>query len=471
MKTNIRLYLLFCLLFLGISSFSQNPERAVSVLQPQEFFLYGNLAFAKNSSIILEVVLPENTIKWYYTFAASRNKEQIAQTKSQLNLLGQLSKLIDASGTTATALSLLSKPPGNDFCNIYLFNSHSDAKTFEKDFTLNGFRYIREGSRLNFISGPVEITDQSHVSGRQYLGFNNPATTFGITCVLEVVAIVKDPKKQNGWTAEQRQQIFNELHGKFIEFGALEQMTETQAQSFTACLVGKVTAYYSPEDLSGMARFEIDTVFNGLTERCVSELGLKDALKTPGTIGRASELKTNKIVNPLPKEVFGKWRDNNSTFSLLSNATFIVKWDNGSQANGNWAVNDGFLELRFDNKKEVYKILDFNGDKLVYQEISKEATIYTANRIKNQSIVSEIEALSGTWKDSNSEFTLYNNNTFVIKWTNGKIATGTWDKSGDYLNFHLGSNLTSYKVLEFTESKLVFQETSGQLTIYTALKQ
>lgn len=139
--------------------YSQSKEVAVTVLQPQEFFINGAINITGQTTLVLDVNLPENTTKWYYTFAASRSKEQIKQTKSQFALFTQLTRIIDNTGTTAKALTLLNTPPGNDYSNVYLLASRKDADNFNKEFTLKGFKYIGEGSRQNYVSGTVEVTN------------------------------------------------------------------------------------------------------------------------------------------------------------------------------------------------------------------------------------------------------------------------------------------------------------------------
>ena len=43
------------------------------------------------SRISLPIVLPNNTVEWYYTFSASRNEEVINKTKETFNIAGELS--------------------------------------------------------------------------------------------------------------------------------------------------------------------------------------------------------------------------------------------------------------------------------------------------------------------------------------------------------------------------------------------
>ncbi|MBK7561210.1 MAG: hypothetical protein IPI68_06720 [Chitinophagaceae bacterium] len=61
------------------------------------------------SRITLPVLIPKNTVEWYYTFSANREEEEVSRTKNSINLMGQLTKLIDKTGVLNIGVEMLTK--------------------------------------------------------------------------------------------------------------------------------------------------------------------------------------------------------------------------------------------------------------------------------------------------------------------------------------------------------------------------
>jgi hypothetical protein len=160
--------------------------KPVTVIEPSEYFINSgrnSLFQGGKSRITLPVNLPQNTIEWYYNFSASRDEESIKAAKNLTNLSGQLTKLIDPTRISGTALSLLTAPPGADYCDIYLLDL-DNRNPFEEKAQ---YKYFPEGSRENIMSGVVRI--KSAIALNLYIGFKNPDSGVGVHVVIEVVAI------------------------------------------------------------------------------------------------------------------------------------------------------------------------------------------------------------------------------------------------------------------------------------------
>lgn len=232
-----RYSLILCFLFVETIVFGQT-EKAITIHLPQSFFLTSQAKYLVGGKpfVVLDVNLPPNTVKWYYTFSTARDESKINTTKSNLNLLTQLSSIIDYTGTTANAINALTAPPGEDYCNTYLLQSYSDAVSFAKN---GGGNYIRLGSRANFKSGTVEITNPTNCKGVQYIGINNPSGFYGINCAIEVVAIVN-----NQFTNDQRKQIYNVVYNSFIKQGFTDYISDYEIKKLSACIVDKLSLSY-----------------------------------------------------------------------------------------------------------------------------------------------------------------------------------------------------------------------------------
>ena len=137
------------------------------------------------SRVILPITLPENTVKWFYKFAAFRNNEDLDKVKGTMNLLGELTKLIDNTGTLAFGIDLLSSPPGTDKADVFLLDADNFQKFRNKQDEIAN--YFAQGTMENLNSGNVEI--DCCTSGNWYLGLRNPSTFYEINIAIEVVAI------------------------------------------------------------------------------------------------------------------------------------------------------------------------------------------------------------------------------------------------------------------------------------------
>lgn len=163
--------------------------KPVQILDPSKFYINsGSNADFKGgkSRITIPVNIPKNTVEWYYTFSAYRQEEEIARNQKSVNLMGQLTKLIDRTGVLNIGFDMLTKPPGGDICDIYLIDINNrdpfEAKT--------EYRHYPEGSRENIASGIVKV--KSSLFLNNYLGIRNPDYQHGIHVIVEAVAITLD---------------------------------------------------------------------------------------------------------------------------------------------------------------------------------------------------------------------------------------------------------------------------------------
>lgn len=108
------------------TTFEERAEieyKAIHVQKPIKHYVNSgsNAAFKGGKSrISLPVDLPQNTVKWYYIVSANRNEDEIKSTMGAMDLLGEISKALDNTGTIAFGLNLLSQPPGANYCDAYL---------------------------------------------------------------------------------------------------------------------------------------------------------------------------------------------------------------------------------------------------------------------------------------------------------------------------------------------------------------
>ncbi|WP_315815561.1 hypothetical protein [Paraflavitalea speifideaquila] len=120
------------------------------------------------SRIICPITLPENTVEWYYTFATSRSKNDVASTKASMKLFSELAGLLDRTGILSLGVNALTQPPGADYCDVYLLKPEHFQAFLNKDDGKWG--YIAEGTKENLKLGIVRIKNCC-TNNTYYLGF------------------------------------------------------------------------------------------------------------------------------------------------------------------------------------------------------------------------------------------------------------------------------------------------------------
>jgi hypothetical protein len=163
----------------------------VTLQTPIDFFVNSgsNAAFKGGKSrIALPIMLPANTVSWYYSFAATRNNNTVQATKSTMKLFSELTRLIDQTGTLSFGVNVLTQPPGANYCDIYLLDETNRAPFLNKDE--GKWRIFSEGSRENLMSGIVQVRNCC-TGNNFYLGIKNPDSGYGIAVMIEIVAIVE----------------------------------------------------------------------------------------------------------------------------------------------------------------------------------------------------------------------------------------------------------------------------------------
>lgn len=170
----------------------KSKYEAVSIQTPINQYVNSATKMGGKTRITFPIILPENTVEWYYTFAATRNRADVDKTKASMQLLGDISKAIDRTGSVSFAITALSEPPGANYCDVYLFTEEN----YQPFLSKANFNHIPEASRANLMSGVVKVKSCCQ-QGQYFIGFRNPDFTYGIEVLTEVVAITKTDIYEN----------------------------------------------------------------------------------------------------------------------------------------------------------------------------------------------------------------------------------------------------------------------------------
>lgn len=143
-----------------------------------EFFKGGN------TRSIIPVELPEGTVEWYYEFTSSRSKELVQANAQQFKLAAELTSIIDKTGLLSATIGMFSTPPGNDICDIYLFEN----EYYNQFLNSQSFNEFPTGTRQNFKSGIVQVRNLP--LNRPMIGIKNNDMSYGINVTIQIVAVV-----------------------------------------------------------------------------------------------------------------------------------------------------------------------------------------------------------------------------------------------------------------------------------------
>jgi len=278
-KQNMKQRILLILVFLCVTAnivYGQTYKKVrkvVPILTNQSFYLNGGTraTFGGKSRTNLTISLPANTVEWYYVFSTSPNEGN----SQSINLVSQLTRLVDPSGVTAIATNALFAPTGNGgACDIYLLDRANVDKFMSKSDNFGGsYSYNMEGTRENFKNGVVQI--KGIRTGIWYLGFKNPSATTGVNITVEVAAIVEETVLDyDTWSSETKTTFYNNFYKGLKE----NKLDDNIAKEIAGCLIEKITTQKTPQQWDNMTEGSRQTYLNEVYEGCTSKYKVN---KTP----------------------------------------------------------------------------------------------------------------------------------------------------------------------------------------------
>ncbi len=262
--------LALCFILTAFESAAQSNFKAqrvyndIFVVNSSEHQLTG-----EGSQIVKEISLPPNTVSWYYSFYASRDLADVQDVQAAIDLFSEVSKLLDKTGITAKTIKTLGAKPNSTYCDVYFLPSENERYNFLAGKIPN---IVELYSRKNGVaSEAVNISSANFLRGIQYLGFKNKNQLYPLKVNLQVVAVVEVQSTKNGWTKEQRNQLYNMIVSS-IKNKNQSNYSNAQIDSLAACFINKLTSQYSYEQFNSLADFERNNAMKTLANDCKSEV-------------------------------------------------------------------------------------------------------------------------------------------------------------------------------------------------------
>ncbi len=350
------------LVLISFTLFSQT-YKTVQLIKTTKVLHSGGGSWAGSSRIPLLVELPENTIEWYYSFSTIAG----SSGSDALNLAVQVAAYASTGPLGSTVAKGLKVPQGKGVVDVWLMTFESkDAFESKNDNQIKYFSDLSEISTSQSVKPVTKLTE-----GKYYLGLRNPSAYESVTVSIEVVAIVKEEATINGWTASKKQEGYNNFNQLFTN-SFKGQLKQAEIDNFTGCFMSKITANYTPDQLSAFAEYELKDILAKFGDKCSEELNIN--------FGNVAVPQQNINKDYL----IGKWKDQNSTFTIYQNGNILLSFDTGKILFGNWELNESKIKFIFDFGKTVdeYIIIELT-DKIFKYKGTKEQTIWEANKIGN----------------------------------------------------------------------------------------
>src|SRR5258706_14551657 len=112
-------FTIFCVWRPGMGQTSKKKLSIFPLIEKRVYELDGGKFIVTGQSRVrIKVDLPPNTLEWYYIFTSYSDKQAVEDKKESINLASQLTRVIDQTGTTASAFSVLFTPSGSNACSV-----------------------------------------------------------------------------------------------------------------------------------------------------------------------------------------------------------------------------------------------------------------------------------------------------------------------------------------------------------------
>lgn len=217
--------IIFTLIILPINGQTVKKEdKFVSVLNQTIHLNGGNRSFfGGKSRMVKTILLPPNTIEWFYRIKTSPIKSSSSESTG---LLSQIKSLAENSLSLTAISRQITNPSGANICDVYLFRDLNNANAFEEKVDLYGgtFYYYGNYSMKRVSEGTKYI--KTKTPSKLYLGFKNPSSTTGVYINFDVVAKIEEIKIVERTQDESKAEMFGNLARSSYELAEYQKSLE-----------------------------------------------------------------------------------------------------------------------------------------------------------------------------------------------------------------------------------------------------
>ncbi|HUH72955.1 MAG TPA: hypothetical protein VLZ75_00985 [Chitinophagales bacterium] len=291
--------------------------------------------FSGKYSTVIELYLPENTVRWYYRFYNVTKKDLITKYSPKIPFLDEMQSKLNE--TEFYNFKIPAVPPESaNKLNVYLLNDTNQVAIFNKQFTFNKVEYQNQFSVLNAASGWAEVCDPEYLTGSQYLGLMNTANVTSTNVMLDIVAVCNQRSiEDSGWKE-------NDL--KSFEVKLMNQLTvnpKIPAQSYqeiSSCYLESLQQQVKLSDYNLLSQKDKSSFDKKIFDNCFNENFKFELIDTISTL--------------TPYYIIGKWvTEKDETLEFKYSNELILTKKNATILNGSWYISNNELYMKFENYK------------------------------------------------------------------------------------------------------------------------
>ncbi len=253
--------------------------KTVQLIKERDIYLNGGTraTFGGKSRTYIQVDLPINTVRWYYSFSTSTGESgtgalnlatQLA-TKFAMNS-NPIGELISTTGVADEIAESIKIPQGSSAVDIYLCDRENIDLFLEKQDNFGGsYTYKIGGSVENVKQAIVDI--KKIKTGTWYLGLKNPSQLDGVNISIEVVAIIEYSEiNMQEWSQERKESISSHIYNQIKN--NLPNMKEELVRDISICYSSKWTNDYTPLTYNNLTNEERDRIHKSIIENCLTKI-------------------------------------------------------------------------------------------------------------------------------------------------------------------------------------------------------
>lgn len=310
--------------------------------------------FKGNHTSVIEIGLPENTVRWYYRFYNVNKKDLLSQYIPKGSLLEELENDMHHPQVFGISLPSIPKDEQNKV-GVYLLKDSTQVSLFNKQLTLQKAEYKKEFSLTNEASGWVEVCDPDYVTGGQYIGLLNRATLGESHVVLDVVAVIKKRSVNFGWSEKHLKKIEEDFVSRNSSDIPIQSLRKA-----TRCLLRTLQYDVSYKEYALLNQQELDSLEKDIVKKCYNEKFVEAPLDTLNQLDRYF--------------VFGSWETvQGEVLEMSFSGDLKLMKKDGKEVTGVWYLSSNKLHLKFDDfDTQIYDPIMITPDKYVWRNSQTE---------------------------------------------------------------------------------------------------
>jgi hypothetical protein len=269
----IATFVLSLLLISSCSLYGQDYEETigpVEVIEQQVIMLESRSKIGGIDRNHVVVNLPPNTLYWYYSIGANKDKS----AERTMKLIDQFAKgasNFDFGVSSGILLAgQLVAPTSTAHVDVYLTRANGH-QTFMQQDDLGMWLYkdkmpytLSEGTRTNFVGG-IE-TMQKEIAGQYYINLKNSNVIGAIYVSVEVVAVVKTRKYIDKWVNLGTREVESDCRNTFL-------LRDGSVDAVCKCVSEEVVPEYKPSEYFNLAETQKKDLHKRKKRICFEKTG------------------------------------------------------------------------------------------------------------------------------------------------------------------------------------------------------